>query len=333
VLRAFYVVGPTACGKSELAADVAVRLGAEIVNADAFQIYEGFDVLTGKPDSRVLARAPHHLIGIVSPAEEMNAAKYRSLAIRVISDITSRGKMALIVGGSGLYLKALTHGLVDAPPADVQLREQLNKLSTEKLRTRLTELDPATAERIDFKNRRRLVRAVELCLLTGSPASARRTQWMDSRSGDLQIAELTDSRRSGDRRSLMSAAKALAGYSGVFIFRDRADLYERINVRVEAMLRNGAIDEGRDTGSVGATAEKMIGLREIREHLRGEISLAECTAKIQQSTRQYAKRQLTWFRRQTIFESLNLSLLSHDEAVEGVLRRALARRAADDRNA
>jgi tRNA dimethylallyltransferase len=241
--------------------------------------------------------------------------------------------MALIVGGSGLYLKALTHGLVDAPPADVQLREQLNKLSTEKLRARLTELDPVTAERIDFKNRRRLVRAIEVCLLAGKPASLQRTQWDDSRSGDLPIAEPIDSRRSRDRRSLMTVAKASAVCDGVFVFRDRAELYERINRRVELMLGSGAIEEVRKAGNLGATAAKMIGLREIRQCLRGEISLAECTAKIQQSTRQYAKRQLTWFRRQITFESLNLSLLSHDKAVEGVLRRALARRAADDRNA
>ena len=336
----FFIVGLTAVGKSELAAEVAARLGAEIVNADAFQIYEGFDVLTGKPDLRTLGKAPHHLIGTISPTEEMNAAKYRSLSLRLIADITSRGKMALVVGGSGLYVKALTHGLVNAPPADRRLRQQLNELSIDDLCARLTTLDPAAAETIDTKNRRRVVRAIEIALISGQPASAQRMQWDHPRSGDLQIAELTDSRRSaasaelrrakGDRRSLTHAAETSVTHDGVFVFRDRSDLYERINRRVEVMLQNGAIDEVREAGEVNQTVEQMIGIREIRKYLGGEISQGECLTKIQQSTRRYAKRQLTWFRRQTNFELLNLSLLSHDEAVEWVLRRALARRAADD---
>jgi tRNA dimethylallyltransferase len=333
VENTYYIVGPTGVGKSELAADVAVRLDAEIVNADAFQIYEGFDVLTGKPDLRTLGKVPHHLIGTMSLTEEMNAAKYRSLALRLIADIASREKLALVVGGSGLYVKALTHGLADAPPADKQLREKLNELNIHELRTRLTELDPATAERIDFKNRRRLVRAIEIALLSGQPTSAlRKWEFGDeqSRSGDLQTAEFTNSRRPGDHRSLISSARSRCHYSGIFVFRDREELYERINRRVETMLNNGAINEVREAGQLSATAEQMIGLREIRKHLRGEISKDECAARIQQFSRRYAKRQLTWFRRQTNLGALNLSLLSHNEAVEWVLRRALARRAADD---
>src|SRR5436190_7694386 len=125
----FFIVGPTATGKSEIAADVARGLDAEIVSADAFQIYRGLDLLSAKPDPATLAKVPHHLIGTMSILEEMNAEKFRKLALRAISEILSRGKLAIVVGGSGLYIKALTHGLSDAPVADPDLRAQLNEFS------------------------------------------------------------------------------------------------------------------------------------------------------------------------------------------------------------
>src|SRR2546423_9081592 len=165
--RTFFIVGPTAAGKSELAADVAREIGAEIVSADAFQIYRGLDLLTAKPDASTLAKAPHHLIGTVPLREETNAEKYRRAATRAIDEIHSRGKLALVVGGSGLYIKALTHGLPPLPEPDPKLRERLNGMSLDELRSRLAELDPETARKIDMKNRRRLVRALEICLLTG----------------------------------------------------------------------------------------------------------------------------------------------------------------------
>src|SRR5437867_2841824 len=150
---AFFIVGPTAIGKSELAADLAREMDAEIVSADAFQIYRGFDLLTAKPDAATLAKAPHHLIGTVSFEEAMNAEKFRRMASLETDEINSRKKLALVVGGSGLYLKALTHGLSPAPAAHRQLREELNQLNLNELYARLVELDPATARHIDRKNR------------------------------------------------------------------------------------------------------------------------------------------------------------------------------------
>src|SRR4029077_14148529 len=135
--RAFFIVGPTATGKSELAADVAREVGAEIVSADAFQIYRDLDLLTAKPDDSTLAKAPHHLIGTIALSEEMNAEKYRRAAMRAIDEINSRGKPAIIVGGSGLYIKALTHGLAPLPEADPKLREKLNTMTLDELRSRL----------------------------------------------------------------------------------------------------------------------------------------------------------------------------------------------------
>src|SRR5205823_8550750 len=167
--RAFFIIGPTATGKSELAADIAREIGAEIVSADAFQIYRGLDLLTAKPEVSTLAKAPHHLIGTVPLSEEMNAEKYRRVARSAIENINSRGKLAIVVGGSGFYIKALTHGLAPLPESDPKLRENLNALRLTELRSQLCEFDPDTAEKIDLKNRRRIVRALEIRWLWGKP--------------------------------------------------------------------------------------------------------------------------------------------------------------------
>ena len=296
--RTFFIVGPTATGKSELAADVAREIGAEIVSADAFQIYRGLDLLTAKPDAATLAKAQHHLIGTTPLREEMNAEKYRRAASRVIDEIHSRGKLAIVVGGSGLYVKALTHRLAPLPESDPKLRERLNAMSLDELRSRLSELDSEAAGRIDMKNRRRVVRAVEICLRTGKPVSE-------------VLAGVGDSGQPGSIPA-----------TGVFVFRDREELYARINQRVEAIFESGVIEEVRAAREVSATASQMIGFREIRQLLNGPAdagSISQCMAAIQQASRRYAKRQLTWFRRQTNFPPLNLSLLTHNEA--GILLR------------
>jgi len=295
--RTFFIVGPTATGKSELAADVAREIGAEIVSVDAFQIYRGLDLLTAKPDASTLGKAPHHLIGTTPLHEEMNAEKYRRAASRAIEEIHSRGKLAIVVGGSGLYIKALTHGLAPLPESDQKLREKLNAMSLEKLQAQLAELDPEAAQKIDRKNRRRVVRALEICLLVGKPASE-------------VVAGVAD-----PGKSVKPRPRSAPAATGVFVFHDREELYARINQRVEAMFENGVIEEVQAAGKVSSTASQMIGFREIRQLLDGEMSITQCVAAIQQATRRYAKRQLTWFRRQTSFSSLNLSLLTHNEAM------------------
>jgi tRNA dimethylallyltransferase len=287
--RAFFIVGPTAVGKSEIAAEVAQRLNAEVLSADAFQIYRGLDLLTAKPDRSTLAKAPHHLIGAVPLSEEMNAEKYRALA----EEIIARGKPVIIVGGTGLYVKALTHGLAKLPGANAKIREKLERATSEELWRSLRALDPEGAEKIDRQNRRRLIRAVEVCLLTGQPFSTQRVEWNQS------LPE-----------------------NGILLSRERAELYARINRRVEEMFAAGVVEEVRAAENLGPTAEKTLGLREIWALLAGEISQAECIARIQQATRRYAKRQLTWFQRQTNFSLLNFSAHRPAEAVELVSQSA-----------
>jgi tRNA dimethylallyltransferase len=319
--RSFFIVGPTATGKSELAADLAHEIGAEIVSADAFQIYQGLDLLTAKPDRSTLVKAPHHLIGTIPLTEEMNAERFRRAATSAIEEINSRDKLAIVVGGSGLYIKALTHGLSPLPEADPKLRAKLNAMSLDDLRSQLAELDPETARKIDMKNRRRLVRALEICLSSGKPASEVVAEGVDLGS----LANV------GPRSApAATGAESTVPATGVFVFRDRDELYERINQRVETIFEHGVIEEVRTAGTTSATASQMIGLREIQELLAGKKSLQQCVAEIQQATRRYAKRQLTWFRRQTNFAPLNLSFLTHNEAVKWISLRILSEAATSD---
>jgi tRNA dimethylallyltransferase len=321
----FFIVGPTATGKSELAADVACEVDAEIVSADAFQIYNGLDLLTAKPERATLAKAPHHLIGAVPLNEEMNAEKYRRAAMSAIEEINSRGRLAIVVGGSGLYIKALTHGLAPLPESDPKLRAKLNAMSLDDLSSQLAELDPKTARKIDMNNRRRLVRALEICLLSGKPASAQRERSSVAASlCEAQTANVNEIPRNASHSEVATATGSTIPTSGVFVFRNREDLYERINQRVEIIFEHGVTEEVRTAEVTSATASQMIGLREIRELVAGKKSPSRCAAEIQQATRRYAKRQLTWFRRQTSFAPLNLSFLTHNEAVKWISLRILS---------
>ena len=228
------------------------------------------------------------------PHRRLRAQKFRRLALSAIKEINRRGKRAIVVGGSGLYLKTLTHGLAPLPPVDHQLRAELHALSLAELNARLLAVDPLSAAEIDRQNKRRVVRALEIFAQTNRPASAQRAQW----------------------------AEGASDVEGVFVFRERAELYLRINRRVEDMFRQGVTDEVARLGEISDTAAKMLGLAQIRLLLAGELSLPECVAAIQQATRRYAKRQLTWFGRQPTFERLNLSLLKdHPAAVDWILQK------------
>lgn len=296
-LRFLVIAGPTAVGKSDIAVAVAERCGGEIVGADAFQLYAGLDLLTAKPSADLQARAPHHLLAVVPLAKRFDVAQYAAEAQRVMDEIRARGRVPILCGGTGLYVRALTHGLADLPEADDELRAELSRQPLEELQRRLTELDPASAAVIDLKNPRRVTRALEVCLLTGRAFSSFREQWN----------------------------VAPEGVRGVVLTRDRGDLYARIDQRTEAMFSAGVVEEVRELREVGTTASQTLGLREIRALLAGELDRASCVSAIQQATRKYAKRQLTWFRRESSLEEINLTNADASAVIERIAARPVER--------
>ena len=257
------------------------------MSADAFQVYAGLEVLTAKPSPELMARVPHHLIGEVALTESWNVARWLETARTRISEIQKRERVPIVVGGTGLYIRALTRGLAELPPMSPALRAELAARPLAELQHQFAELDPAGAQRIDLQNPRRVLRALEVCLLTGKPFSSFREQWSDTPTG----------------------------WRGIVLTRDRTELYARIDQRTGEMFSSGVVEEVRALGEIGATAIQTLGLREIQAHLTGKMSRTECAAAIQQATRRYAKRQLTWFRRETDFRSVSLSAPADEAAL------------------
>jgi tRNA dimethylallyltransferase len=288
-----FIAGPTASGKSALALELASRLDGEIVNADALQLYAGLDVITAKPSPADLARAPHHLYGILPLRESCDAQRFHGLARSVIEEIAFRGKTPLVVGGSGLYLKALTHGLAPLPQGDAAMREKLRKRPLEHKVAELLDLDPAAASMVNLRNPRYVERALEICLMTGKPQS-----------------EL--------RQSFLNAQPHVRG---IVLSWQRETLCRRIEARTRQMLANGAIEEVAALGDISITACKAIGIREIRAHLDGKSNLEQTIEAISIATRQYAKHQTTWFRRERCYQTICLDSSSTAQSMlESALR-------------
>lgn len=275
-LQPILLAGCTATGKSAVALELAERLGGEIVSVDSMQVYRGLDLGTAKPSAAERQRVPHHGVDVVELGDSFDAARFVSLANDAVHEIQQRGRVPILCGGTGLYFNAWLSGLGDSPPPDPGLRAQLEALPTAALLDELARQDAATLNDIDLQNRRRLVRAVEVIRLTGRPFSEQRAQWPDR-------------------------APALAGRS-VGLARSRPDTVARIDSRVDDMLRSGLVMETRDLLARGLernrTASQAIGYRQVIEHLRGERGLQETRELIKVRTRQFAKRQLTWFRGQ-----------------------------------
>ena len=274
-----YLVGATGTGKSSIAISIAEKLDGEIVNADAFQIYKGIEIVTASPKSTALARIRHHLYGTIELQEDCNAARYSEMANNQIKEISDRDKTPIIVGGSGLYIKSLTHGLSNLPPTNHELREELNEMSHEELISGLEKCDPVGASQINLKNRRYVTRALEISILANRPMSEIKNEWN----------------------------KYKPKFNGVLLQRPRQELYDRINLRVEQMVEDGLIGEINSLPeNISNTAKKAIGIQETQLHLEGKTSLDECIDSIQQSSRNYAKRQITWFKREKGFQNVCL---------------------------
>ena len=275
------IVGPTAVGKSALALELAGPLGGEIVNADALQVYRGLDIGTAKPSAEDCRRVPHHLLDILDPREAFSAGEFARRARQAIEEIRGRGRLPILVGGSGLYLRALVEGISPIPPIDPGLREELRRRfdreGLEGLRADLERLDPETAERLAPRDSQRHLRALEVVLGTGRPLSS----WTG--------------------RAPVGGGSVEAVWIGLTA--PRGLLYDRLAVRVGRMLADGWVDEVRRLLASGLTpsapAFQAIGYRELAGHLAGEATLEEAKERIVRATRQYAKRQMTWFRRQS----------------------------------
>jgi tRNA dimethylallyltransferase len=271
------LVGPTASGKSEAAVVLTGRLGAEIVSVDSMLVYRGMDVGTAKPTPAERARIPHHLVDVAEPEESFSVARFQQLAAAVVEDVDGRGHRVLLVGGSGLYFRAIVDEL-EFPATDLgardELRAEAEALGPGRMHERLAQLDPAAAARIEPTNVRRTVRALEVAAVTGRPFSSYAARW----------------ERYPDER--VRAA-------GIDVPRDV--LARRIQARVRAMVDAGLLDEVRallDRGLFGwLTASRAIGYAEFARYLRGEITLAEATAETVRRTRELARRQMVWFRR------------------------------------
>ncbi len=294
------LAGPTAVGKSEIALRLAERLGGEIVSVDSMQVYRGMDIGTAKPSPAERARVPHHLLDVVAVTEPFDVAQFLDLARQAVADIQSRGRRPILCGGTGLYFKAFLEGLGRAPATDAALRAVIEATPLPELLHELAASDPATYERIDRKNPRRVIRAVEVIRLTGQPFSAQRANWPHA--------------------SRLTPHATLC----IGLARSSDDLPQRIAARVDAMFRRGWVAETEHLLQQGLDRNRIamqaLGYRQIVEHLRGERSLPETVELIKARTRQFARRQRTWFRRQLPVTWHNLEPHTTPEmAVEALL--------------
>lgn len=274
------IVGPTASGKSALGIWLARQLSGEVIACDSTQLYRGFNIGTAKPTAEERAGIPHHLLDVLDPAEVATAGTYRERAVAVLADLRARKKVPILTVGTGLYLRALLEGLADVPLRSEELRERLWALAGSHapgyLHRILKRLDPPSAEKIMPRDEQKLVRAIEVCLLAKTP--------------------LSDLHRKG--KNPLSGWRAIK----IGLSPDREALYSRIQERTDTMLAAGWLEEVRNLNAGGSPANAkpfdFIGYRELQAVLQGDMQIETARAAIQQATRRYAKRQLTWFRRE-----------------------------------
>ena len=290
------IAGPTASGKSALALALAEAFGGTIINADALQLYRDLPILTAWPDAGARARAPHRLYGWLDACERGSAGRWRKAALREIADSHRLGRLPIVVGGTGLYLRTLRDGLAAIPPVPAEIRAEAvslyETLGGEGFRARLAALDHEAAALLPSADRQRLTRAFEVVRATGTPIGAWRRR---------------------------EAAKPPYRFGAILLMPPREALYAACDARFERMIEDGALAEAAALDARGLSpdlpAMKAVGLPELLRHLRGEISLAAAVALATRATRRYAKRQLTWFRHQMTAE-----LVLHEQYSESLLR-------------
>lgn len=283
------ICGATASGKTRLAIDLAKQFNGEIVSADSMQIYKGMDIASAKPSKEEQSGIPHHMMDFLEPTKAFSVADYVEMARPIIADIHARGKLPIICGGTGLYISSLIDNIeFDDTGCDYGFREDMRKIAAEQgnsaLLERLREIDPQSAERLHENNLSRIIRALEVY----------------KKSGKTMTQLQAESRRNP------------SPYNPFMLMPDyeqREDLYERINTRVDLMLEAGLLDEAREffTHTDYITAAQAIGYKELKPYLNGAEPLDECVERLKRETRKYAKRQLTWFRKDTRIQRISVT--------------------------
>ncbi|MEX0887040.1 MAG: tRNA (adenosine(37)-N6)-dimethylallyltransferase MiaA [Phycisphaeraceae bacterium] len=279
------ILGPTAGGKSELAVDLAERVGGEIVSADSMQVYRHLDAGTAKPGPELRQRAVHHLIDVVEPTEAFTAADWLARADELIASLAARGPRAIVVGGTNLYIKLLLEGMLQGPGRDEDLRRGLEELPADELHARLARVDPASAGRIHRQDRKRLVRALEVHALTGEPISRRQAQWADADDAD--------------------AARYRHDARLIGLHWPTEAINRRINARVKAMFEPAPGVESlpaevrrlNAAGLLGPQAREALGYKQVLAALAGKMTLADAMERTKVLTRRFAKQQRTWLKR------------------------------------
>ena len=302
-----FLAGPTASGKSALAILLAQALTGEIISVDSMQVYRGLNIGSAKPSLKEQDIVPHHLIDILSLNEPFDASQFVHRATEAIRSIIRRNRIPILVGGTGLYFKALLFGLGETPPSDAGLRQTLESIPFNELLDELCQKDPVTFHSIDTCNPRRVIRAIEVIRLTGQPFSALKASWkLNLNSNESSFSE---------------------NLSKLFFWvlsRDTQDLYTRIHNRVDHMFEMGLVEETKALFDKGLTENKTamqaIGYRQVVEYIQGQRDLVSTIDLIKQKTRQFAKRQMTWFRHQLPSKWLELKPGDHlDESLEYLL--------------
>jgi len=299
MIDCWYLTGTTASGKTDIGLELAVLLDAEIISMDSMTLYRGMDIGTAKPTAEQRRLVPHHLLDVVDPAEDYSVSEYVDAVRRTIAEIRERGHEVLFVGGTPLYLKALLRGILEGPPADWEFRrqieEELKTVSLALLHERLQQVDPLSAAKLHPNDKRRIIRALEVYHLTGQPISHLQTQFDEGLPADQ--------------------CKVFA------LSWPRPRLHDRINARVDRMFAAGFVDEVRGLlerfGSLSRTASQAVGYREVIEHVQGHREMDETVEAVKARTRQFARRQETWFRSLSECRAVMLDARVNDREMAG----------------
>lgn len=296
MIKGLVIAGPTGVGKTDLSIKLAKLLNADIISADSAQIYKGMDIGTAKITAEEMQGVKHYMLDVVEPIKKYSVGDYQTAVDNILNEKERENKNIILTGGTGLYIGSITEGLSDLPAGDPVLREELLKLDSEELYKKLMELDPQAAEDIHINNRRRVERAVEVCLLTGDKFSV-----------------LSKKNIKNNNYNFLKVA----------LERDREYLYERINLRVDIMLEKGLEQEVRALyEKYGENLRKIniIGYTELIEYFNGQVSYEEAVENIKRNSRRYAKRQFTWFKNDPTYVWFDLDKLSEEEIIKSIIK-------------